>query len=75
MNRLYENITISNVNEGYGYQKRFKLLSGKGYGIIDDCGGPYYLEDIFNGTSEDWEKRDINEFDIEKIQKDIDIEI
>ena len=69
------NITVSKINEGYGTEKRFKILSGKGYGIVDDCGGSYYLEDIFNGTSENFRKYDINEFDIEEIQKDVDIEI
>lgn len=69
------NITIAKVNEGYAEEKRFKVISGKGYGIVDDCGGPWGLEDIFNGTSEDWKKCDINEFDIDEINKSVSLEI
>lgn len=69
------NITVSKINEGYAEEKRVKVLSGKGYGIVDDCGGPWGLSEIFDGTSEYWEKKDINDFNLEEINNEIDMQI
>ena len=49
--------------------EKFKVLSGKGYGIIDDCGGIWGLSDIFSGEDDSWGKYDINDFDLEKCNK------
>lgn len=67
------NITISKIIEGYGYNRRFEVLSGKGYGIIDDCGGISDLYDIFNKRNTEWGEYDINDFDLKKINRIIDI--
>lgn len=64
-------ITISKIIEGYG-NKRFEVLSGKGYGIIDDCGGIGDLYDIFNKINTDWGEYDINDFNIKQINQVID---
>lgn len=66
------NITISKILEDYG-NKRFEVVSGKGYGIIDDCGGIGGLYDIFNKINKDWGEYNIDDFDINKINKIIDI--
>lgn len=68
------NITVSKIMVGYG-NKKFELLSGKGYGIIDDCGGTYGLYEIFSGENEDWGKCDIEEFNIDELRKEIDKEL
>lgn len=67
------NITISKIIEGYGDKRKFEVLSGKGYGIIEDCGGIDGLYDIFNKINTDWGEYDINEFDLKKINRIIDI--
>lgn len=67
------NIRVSKVLEGYNEKRRFGVLSGKGYGIIDDCGGTGALYEIFEGINTDWGKYDINDFDIDKINNIIDI--
>lgn len=66
------NITVSKIEDNYG-NKHFEVLSGKGYGIIDDCGGPWGLSDIFDGTNTDWGKHDINDFDLDETNRIIDI--
>ena len=56
----------------------FEVISGKGYGIIDDCGGVFGLCNIFNGEDDSWGEHDINEFNLEecnKVVKDEDIGI
>ena len=64
------NITTSKIYKGHK-EKSIEVLSGKGYGIIEDCGGPLGLQFIFNGTSEEFEYQDINEFNIDEINKNI----
>lgn len=59
------NITLSKIEDGYS-DKEFEVLSGKGYGIIDDCGGSWSLSRIFSGEDDSWGKYDINDFDLEK---------
>lgn len=59
------NITLSKIQDNFN-KNEFEVISGKGYGIIDDCGGPWYLQDIFDGTNSEWGKYDINDFDLEK---------
>ena len=66
------NVTVSKINDGYGKEKRVKILSGIGYGIIEDCGGISELKDIFNSTSKNFDEQDINDFDIEKMNQVID---
>lgn len=50
-------------------ETEFEVLSGKGYGIIDDCGGVYELWDIFDGKDDMWGKHNINEFNLEECNK------
>lgn len=64
------NLTLSKIIDGDN-EKDFEVLSGSGYGIIDDCGGTYGLYEIFNGESDYLEKRDINDFDLEKCNKEV----
>lgn len=66
------NIQVSKIIDGYG-PKRFMVLSGKGYGIIDDCGGAYCLSEIFNGKSENYQGYDINEFDVDQTNEIVDL--
>lgn len=66
------NVTVKKVIEDYG-RKRFEVLSGQGYGIIDDCGGVDGLYDIFEGINKEWGDYDINDFDLDEINKIIDI--
>ena len=68
-------VTISKIVDGYS---KTEVLSGKGYGIVDDCGGVYGLDDIFYGENHDddpdyegWPHQDINEFDLEECNKDV----
>ena len=67
------NLRVSKVIDGYGEEKKFKVLSGKGYGIIDDCGGAGRLSEIFEGKDKSWGEYDINEFDLNKTQKKVDM--
>ncbi len=64
------NVTVSKIIDGYS-ENDVEVLSGKGYGIIDDCGGTWYLEEIFNGNDTDWGKYDINDFDLEKCNEEV----
>ena len=64
------NLTVSKVIENFS-ENDFEVLSGKGYGIIDDCGGIWGLENIFNGKDTSWGIYDINEFDLEKLNSKI----
>ncbi len=64
-------ISVRKVLEGYG-NKKFEVVSGKGYGIIDDCGGPFGLYKIFNGENIEWGEYDINDFDLNEINRIID---
>lgn len=59
------NLTVSKVIADYS-ENDFEVLSGKGYGIIDDCGGTYGLNNIFNGNDNSWGEYDINNFNLEK---------
>lgn len=67
------NITVVKINEGYDSFRKFRVLSGKGFGIIDDCGGNYGLEKIFNKENTQMGDCDINDFDMKKINQNIDI--
>lgn len=64
------NLTLTKIIDGHEAND-FKVLSGKGYGIIDDCGGISELNDIFNGENRNWGKYDINNFDLERCNKQI----
>ena len=64
------NLTLSKIEDGY-MDVPCKVLAGKGYGIIDDCGGPWGLEDIFSGKDKSWGKYNINDFDLEKCNKKV----
>ena len=63
-------LTLSKIIDDYG-DTDFEVLSGKGYGIIDDVGGVWGLEDIFNGIDTSWGKYDINDFDLKKCNESI----
>lgn len=67
------NITVNKIIEEYGHTRKFNVLSGKGYGIIDDCGGVGELCDIFNKINKEWGECDINDFDVDRINRKIDI--
>ena len=64
------NLTLSKIIDEYG-NENFEVISGKGYGIIDDVGGVWGLEDIFDGKDTSWGKYDINDFDLEECNKNI----
>lgn len=61
------NLTLSKIIEDSS-TKEFEVLSGKGYGIVDDCGGIYGLYEIFSGENPNY---DINEFNLEKCNEDV----
>lgn len=62
------NLTLSKIEDGY-MDVPYKVLAGKGYGIIDDCGGVRGLENIFSGKDKSWGKYDINYFNLDKCNK------
>lgn len=64
------NLTLSKIEDNYN-ENDFKVISGKGYGIIDDCGGSWYLQDIFDGTNIEWGQYDINDFDLEECNEKV----
>ena len=64
------NLTLSKIIDGTS-ENEFEVLSGKGYGIIDDCGGIYGLYEIFNGEDTSWGEYDINEFNLEKCNENV----
>lgn len=59
------NLTLSKIIDEYR-ELDFEVLSGKGYGIIDDCGGSWGLSDIFYGNDTSWGDYDINDFDLKE---------
>ena len=62
------NLTLSKIINSCD-EIEFEVLSGKGYGIIDDCGGIYGLYNIFNGEDDYWDKYNINEFNLAECNK------
>ena len=64
------NLTLSKIIDGTS-ENEFEVLSGKGYGIIDDCGGIYGLYEIFNGEDTSWGEYDISEFNLEKCNENV----
>lgn len=62
------NVRVSKVLEDYS-SKRCYVVNGKGYGIVEDCGGEYYLDRIFNDEENDY---NIDEFDLDDINSTID---
>ena len=62
------NLTLSKIIDSSD-EIDFEVLSGKGFGIIDDCGGVFGLCNIFNGSDNSWGKYNINEFNLEKCNK------
>ena len=64
------NITLSKIIDEYG-DNEFEVISGKGYGIIDDVGGIWGLEDVFSGKDTSWGEYDINDFDLEKCNESV----
>ena len=65
-------ITVAKIIDGFTGDRKFKVISGKGYGIIDDCGGTYGLYNIFIGKNKDWGVYDINNFDLDEINMRVD---
>lgn len=49
----------------------FKVISGNGYGILDDCGGNFGLFKILNGKDDSWGKHDINDFNLEECNRTV----
>lgn len=68
------NITIKKVLEK-NKEADFQIIKGKGYGLVDDCGGTYGLSEIFSGNSSWYEDEDdypkIDDFDLEYIKKEL----
>lgn len=64
------NVRVSKIVSGY-HDKDFEILDGTGYGIVEDCCGAYGLWNIFNGKDKSWGKHNINEFNLEKLQKSV----
>ena len=64
------NLTLSKIMNEYG-DKDFEIISGKGYGIIDDVGGIWGLEDVFAGKDTSWGQYNIDDFDLEKCNERI----
>ena len=64
------NITINKIISGFN-ENNFTVISGKGYGIIDDCGGIMVLYDILRGNDTSWGEYDINEFNLEKCNENV----
>lgn len=62
------NITVSKINNCYN-KKTFEVISGKGYGIIEDCGGTWGLYEAFYEENPYYGHYDINDFDLEKCNK------
>ena len=60
---------LDQINYG---NKPFEVLEGKGYGIIDDCGGIFGLVNIFEKKNTDWGEYNINDFDLKKTNRIID---
>ena len=58
-------VTLVKIEDGYS-DNDFEVIKGKGYGIIDDCGGIGGLDNIFSGEYTEWGEYDINEFDLEE---------
>ena len=65
------NLTLSKISYDYNDKIEFEVLSGKGYGIIDDCGGVWGLGDIFSGEDTDWGEYDINDFDLDECNENV----
>lgn len=64
------NLTLSKIIDSTS-ENKFEILSGKGYGIVDDCGGVWKLGKIFSGEVYGWKGNDINEFNLEKCNEDV----
>lgn len=64
------NLTLSKIIDGIS-EKEFEVLTGKGYGIIDDCGGVWSLENIFSEENIGWRNYNINEFNLENCNADV----
>ena len=64
------NLTLTKTIDNY-MEEDFEVISGKGYGIIDDCGGSWGLSNIFYGDDDSWGDYDINEFDLEKCNEKV----
>ena len=62
---------LSSEQIDYNDKIEFEVLSGKGYGIIDDCGGVWGLGDIFSGEDTDWGEYDINDFDLDECNENV----
>ena len=64
------NVSVGKVEDGLN-DYDFEVISGCGYGIIDDCGGPWELGEVFNGNDDFWGKHDINDFDLYECNKNM----
>ena len=64
------NLTLSKIIDEYG-DNEFEVIAGKGYGIIDDVGGIWGLEDVFSGKDTSWGKYNIDDFDLEECNENI----
>jgi len=64
------NVRVSKVNSGF-HDKEFEILSGLGYGIVEDCGGVNGLNAVFSGESCSFDPYDINEFNLDELQQHV----
>lgn len=63
-------VTLAKIEDGFS-DNDFEVIKGKGYGIIDDCGGIWGLDNIFSGENTEWGEYDINDFDLEECNNKI----
>ena len=63
-------VTLAKIEDGFS-DNDFEVIKGKGYGIIDDCGGIWGLDNIFSGANTEWGEYDINDFDLEECNNKI----
>lgn len=68
------NLTLIKIVDGY-VNNDFEVLSGSGYGIVDDCGGIFFLDDILSGKDTSWGNFKMDDFDLEKCNEKVRNEI
>lgn len=63
-------LSVSKIIDDYS-DLDIDVLSGKGYGIIDDSGGAWTLGNIFAGQDTSWGKYNIHDFDLDECNRKI----
>ena len=65
----YFKIKVDKIYDDENDNSFFEVISGKGYGIVEDCGGTLGLYEVFYGENSYYEQYHINDFDLEKCNK------